>query len=243
MSDVQLERSVLEAKERDELFAIAVALGTSPAARTKKADLVSHILQVTGVEADAAPAADKPRRPRARKPAAVPADSPVTDGSATQLELATETSTNGHAPQPVTEQFDQVAPVPAANGNGNANANGHGNGSQPGHAPATARAAPRPRPAITSPGTVPRGSSVPIRDASSDMTSMPVSATADAGGGATGRRRRGPPSASSRPSRPLKSRTRASSSRSRDFWTSARRATASCAQTVISPVRRTSTFR
>ena len=40
MSDVQLERSVLEAKERDELFAIAVALGTSPAARTKKADLV-----------------------------------------------------------------------------------------------------------------------------------------------------------------------------------------------------------
>ena len=144
MSDVQLERSVLEAKERDELFAIAVALGTSPAARTKKADLVSHILQVTGVEADAAPAADKPRRPRARKPAAVPADSPVTDGSATQLELATETSTNGHAPQPVTEQFDQVAPVPAANGNGNANANGHGNGSQPGHAPATAERASAP---------------------------------------------------------------------------------------------------
>ena len=51
MSDLQLERSVLEAKERDELFAIALALGASPAARTKKADLVSHILQVTGVEA------------------------------------------------------------------------------------------------------------------------------------------------------------------------------------------------
>jgi len=39
MSDLQLERSVLEAKERDELFAIALALGTSPAARTKKAGL------------------------------------------------------------------------------------------------------------------------------------------------------------------------------------------------------------
>ena len=54
MSDLQLERSVLEAKERDELFAIALALGTSPAARTKKADLVSHILQVTGVEEERA---------------------------------------------------------------------------------------------------------------------------------------------------------------------------------------------
>ena len=42
MSDLQLERSVLEAKERDELFAIALALGTTPAARTKKADLVSQ---------------------------------------------------------------------------------------------------------------------------------------------------------------------------------------------------------
>ena len=56
MSDLQLERSVLEAKERDELFAIALALGASPAARTKKADLVSHILRVTGVEEDATPA-------------------------------------------------------------------------------------------------------------------------------------------------------------------------------------------
>ena len=67
MSDLQLERSVLEAKERDELFAIALALGASPAARTKKADLVSHILQVTGVEEDANPPAEKPRRARSRR--------------------------------------------------------------------------------------------------------------------------------------------------------------------------------
>ena len=152
MSDVQLERSVLEAKERDELFAIAVALGTSPAARTKKADLVSHILQVTGVEADAAPAVDKPRRPCARKPAAVPADIPVTDDGATQLELVTETSSNGHAPQAATERLDQAVPVPAgnangnghANGNGNTNGNGNGIGNQPGHAPATAERASAP---------------------------------------------------------------------------------------------------
>jgi transcription termination factor Rho len=126
MSDVQLERSVLEAKERDELFAIAVALGTSPAARTKKADLVSHILQVTGVEADAAPAVDKPRRSRARKPSTGAQQGPVTEDSATQLELTTTTSTNGHAPPAAAEQFDQSSPAPAVNGN------------LPGHSPAPA---------------------------------------------------------------------------------------------------------
>ena len=114
MSDLQLERSVLEAKERDELFAIALALGTSPAARTKKADLVSHILHVTGVEADAAPATDKPRRPRARKPAAEAEGSPVTEDGAVQLELV---HTNGHAPQATVEQLDQAPPAPAGNGN------------------------------------------------------------------------------------------------------------------------------
>lgn len=71
MSDLQLERSVLEGKEREELFAIAQALGSSPPARTKKADLVSHILQATGVEetiaADKAATSDKARKPRARR--------------------------------------------------------------------------------------------------------------------------------------------------------------------------------
>jgi transcription termination factor Rho len=138
MSDVQLERSVLEAKERDELFAIAVALGTSPAARTKKADLVSHILRVTGVEVDAVPAVDKPRRPRARKPAAGAGDGPVAEDGATQLELATAaTSTNGHAPQVAADQLDQAS-VDAANGNGNGNQSGH--------------AAPTAAPASSSPG-------------------------------------------------------------------------------------------
>ncbi len=132
MSDVQLERSVLEAKERDELFAIAVALGTSPAARTKKADLVSHILQVTGVEADAVPAADKPRRPRARKPAAGTGEGPIAEEGATQLELATTASTaaantNGHAPPAAAaDQLDQAAPAAAGNGNGIGNQSGHG---------------------------------------------------------------------------------------------------------------------
>src|SRR5579875_2247349 len=45
----QIERSVLEAKERDELQAIARALSIKTTARTKKADLVDQILKATGV--------------------------------------------------------------------------------------------------------------------------------------------------------------------------------------------------
>ena len=71
MSGTQLERSVLEAKEREELFAIADALGTKPTARARKSDLVNQILRATGVESEAAgEGAEKPRRTRVRKAAA-----------------------------------------------------------------------------------------------------------------------------------------------------------------------------
>ena len=53
MSEPQLERSVLEAKEREELYAIADALGTKPGRRAKKADLITQILRATGVETGA----------------------------------------------------------------------------------------------------------------------------------------------------------------------------------------------
>ena len=45
----QLERSVLESKERDELHAIAEAIGLKPGSRTTKANLVGQILRATGV--------------------------------------------------------------------------------------------------------------------------------------------------------------------------------------------------
>src|SRR5579864_8512076 len=95
MSETQLERSVLEAKEREELFAIADALGTKPTARAKKADLVSQILKATGVEADSSAAdpaaADaKPRRGRPRKATAekTAADNAGADGSDPRAETA-----------------------------------------------------------------------------------------------------------------------------------------------------------
>ncbi len=96
MSETQLERSVLEAKERDELFAIADALGARPPARAKKADLISGILRATGIEPDAVADAevadpesdDKPRRGRTRRttPAAVGPETP---------EVAPEPGVNG----------------------------------------------------------------------------------------------------------------------------------------------------
>jgi transcription termination factor Rho len=48
-AEQQLERSVLERKERDELHAIAEAVGLRANSRTKKGDLIDEILKATGV--------------------------------------------------------------------------------------------------------------------------------------------------------------------------------------------------
>jgi transcription termination factor Rho len=48
-ADQQLERSVLEGKERDELSAIAQAMSLKTTSRTKKADIIDQILHATGV--------------------------------------------------------------------------------------------------------------------------------------------------------------------------------------------------
>ena len=48
-AEQQLERSVLEGKERDELSAIAQAMSLKTTTRTKKADIIDRILDATGV--------------------------------------------------------------------------------------------------------------------------------------------------------------------------------------------------
>ncbi len=48
-AEQQLERSVLEGKEREELLAIAQALSVKTNTRTKKADMIDGILKATGV--------------------------------------------------------------------------------------------------------------------------------------------------------------------------------------------------
>ncbi len=55
-AEQQLERSVLENKERDELHAIAHAMSLKTTTRTKKSDIIDQILQATGVgPADSGP--------------------------------------------------------------------------------------------------------------------------------------------------------------------------------------------
>src|SRR5580692_2424530 len=53
-AEQQLERSVLEGKERDELSAIAQAMSLKTTSRTKKADIIDQILDATGVTSGSA---------------------------------------------------------------------------------------------------------------------------------------------------------------------------------------------
>ena len=48
MAAEALEQSVLESKDKDQLLAIAKALGLKASARTKKSDIIDSILETTG---------------------------------------------------------------------------------------------------------------------------------------------------------------------------------------------------
>jgi transcription termination factor Rho len=122
-AEQQLERSVLEGKERDELSAIAQAMSLKTTTRTKKADIIDRILDATGVtnngdsanggsNGSAAPAAEengngtgtgtKPaRRPRAT--AAAPA--------VREAESQSEVETTPEAPAPVAATATDASPA------------------------------------------------------------------------------------------------------------------------------------
>jgi len=65
MAAEALEKSALEAKDKDQLVAIAEALGVKTSARSSKAALVDLILEKTGPEESPAPAPEKSERDRA----------------------------------------------------------------------------------------------------------------------------------------------------------------------------------
>lgn len=111
LSDPQLERSVLESKDREELFAIAEALGARPTTRAKKSDLVTQILRSTGVEETPADEIEKPRRTRARKVAAPPAESlPASEvGEVGALDVAAGTEVDDVAGEPFDADSGAVA--------------------------------------------------------------------------------------------------------------------------------------
>ena len=72
---VELERSILERKDRDELHRIANAMGGKPGSRARKAEIVDLILELAGVD-NAEPAAEtKPKKKAAKK---APAEKPRT---------------------------------------------------------------------------------------------------------------------------------------------------------------------
>ncbi len=67
-----LERSVLERKERDELAAIATAMGVKASGRASKSTLIGQILREAGIESGAE---ESPKRQRSSKAAAAASDS------------------------------------------------------------------------------------------------------------------------------------------------------------------------
>jgi transcription termination factor Rho len=71
-----LERSVLERKERDELAAIAEAMGVKPSSRASKAALIDQILKEAGIETGPS---EKPKRSRSRSRSAGSAGAEATE--------------------------------------------------------------------------------------------------------------------------------------------------------------------
>ncbi|MHB8681302.1 MAG: transcription termination factor Rho [Acidimicrobiales bacterium] len=92
-AEQQLERSVLERKEREELRAIAQAMSLDTNTRSKKADIIDQILKAAGVDA-ADGNGDGPAKSRARRPAAAVADVEAGESAAP----AEAPSANGDSP-------------------------------------------------------------------------------------------------------------------------------------------------
>ena len=142
----QLERSVLERKERDELQQIASAMGLSPNSRTSKANLVTQILKATGVEVGEAE--DKPRRTRKKAEApveaaeAAPSSGDAAGGDGGSVTTMTETRDEPAAASASAAASE--AEAAASNGNRSASASptaaepGSDSGDAPAEAPADA---------------------------------------------------------------------------------------------------------
>lgn len=63
MAAEALEQSVLESKDKDQLLAIAKALGVKASTRTKKSDIIDQILETTGAAVAATATLRRPPRP------------------------------------------------------------------------------------------------------------------------------------------------------------------------------------
>src|SRR2546421_10667004 len=86
MSKNELDRSVLDSKDREELHAIAGAMGVRAATRMKKADLIDAILGAGNDESGDADSDEKPKRVRSRR--ASEADDPMAELAAEEEAIA-----------------------------------------------------------------------------------------------------------------------------------------------------------
>jgi len=104
MSTTELDRSMLEGKDREELHAIAGAVGVKAPTRMRKADLVNAILEATVGTAggDAAPAPAKPRTRTVRSARASEAGAETIEALAAEEDAIAATG----APEP------EIAPRP-----------------------------------------------------------------------------------------------------------------------------------
>jgi len=148
-AEQQLERSVLEGKERDELSAIAQAMSLKTTTRTKKADIIDQILDATGVTGNGnghsngesangdAPVADKPtRRSRISAPTSAE-DSGSTDDTPAASGVAASSDTGSEAAESALPATDSgpavfVEPPELSDGadSGQARQNNQGQGGQ-----------------------------------------------------------------------------------------------------------------
>src|SRR2546423_9019032 len=102
MSDTELDRSVLDTKDREELHQIAGAMGVNAATRMKKADLIDAILGA----ADGAGVSDgadsdrggRPKRVRSRR--ASEADDPIAELAAEEDAIAAAGGSDEESDQP-----------------------------------------------------------------------------------------------------------------------------------------------
>jgi transcription termination factor Rho len=97
MSDTELDRSVLDTKDREELHQIAGAMGVNAATRMKKADLIDAILgAVDG--GDASDGGSRPKRVRSRR--ASEADDPIAELAAEEEAIAAASGSGDASDQP-----------------------------------------------------------------------------------------------------------------------------------------------
>src|SRR5580765_1142845 len=93
-----LERSVLERKDREQLLAIAAAIGVKATSRAKKAEIIDKILTQTGHEEQSTTAPSEPPRPRANgrsratKVVETTEEVPAVDGEAPVVDVASASS-------------------------------------------------------------------------------------------------------------------------------------------------------